>query len=96
MARLIRVRSVEPLEHYRVRVLFTTGEVREIDVTPYIREGPIFEPVRNNNAFFRSVGVEGGTIAWPNGADIDPDVLYYNGQPPWAHEQVQSIDVSTK
>ena len=32
---------------------------------------------------FRSVKVEGGTIAWDNGADIDPDVLYYDLKPAW-------------
>lgn len=90
MSRLIRVQSVEPLEAHRVRVIFTSGEEREIDLTPYIAEGPIFEPVRSNTEYFRAVGVEGGTVAWPNGADIDPDVLYYEGLPPWAHAQAQA------
>jgi len=33
---------------------------------------------------FRSMYVEEGTIAWPNGADIDPDVLFYGLTPAWA------------
>ncbi len=37
----------------------------------------IAEPVRNDPALFRSVRVDAelGTIVWPNGADLDPDVL---------------------
>ncbi len=58
------------------------GVTREIDLAPYLR-GPIFDPVRSNPAVFRAVRVEGGTVAWENGADIDPDVLYYDLKPVW-------------
>jgi hypothetical protein len=88
MVQFIRVQSIKPLDAPIMRVQFTNGEQRDIDLTPYIASGPIFEPVRNDAAFFRSAQVEGGTIAWPNGADIDPDVLYYAGTPPWAREDV--------
>lgn len=87
MTRFIRVQSVAALDDRVVRVVFTNGEQRDIDLSPYITGGPIFEPVRSDPAFFRSVHVEGGTVAWPNGADIDPDVLYYNGPPPWTGER---------
>jgi hypothetical protein len=90
MAQLIRVQSVTPLDDRIVRVVFTNGEQRDIDLSPYIVAGPIFEPVRSDPTFFRSVRVEGGTIAWPNGADIDPDVLYYDGPPPWASERAST------
>jgi hypothetical protein len=39
--------------------------------------------MRKNQTVFRSVKVEGGTLAWDNGADIDPDMLYYDLQPAW-------------
>jgi hypothetical protein len=91
MTQLIRVQSVAPLDDRMVRVVFTNGEQRDIDLSPYIAGGPIFEPVRNDPAFFRSVQVEGGTITWPNGADIDPDVLYYDGPPPWASERASTV-----
>ncbi|WP_129633642.1 DUF2442 domain-containing protein [Candidatus Oscillochloris fontis] len=84
MPHLIRVQSAEPLETPRIRVVFTNGEQREIDLTPYIATGPIFEPVRTDPTFFPTVTVDGGTLTWPNGADIDPDVLYHGGTPPWA------------
>ena len=90
MSQFIRVRSAEPLETWHMRVVFTNGEQRDIDLWPYISTGPIFEQVRNDIAFFRAAQVDGGTITWPNGADIDPDVLYYAGLPPWATEAVMT------
>ena len=90
MAQFIRVQSVTSLDDQIVRIVFTNGEQRDIDLSPYIVSGPIFEPVRNDPTFFRLVRVEGGTVAWPNGADIDPDVLYYDGPPPWASERVST------
>jgi uncharacterized protein DUF2442 len=76
--------ALVPLRHNHYH-----GEQRDIDLTAYIATGLIFEPVRNDPTFFRSVSVEGGTIAWPNGADIDPDVLYYDGPPPWASDRAR-------
>lgn len=83
MSSFIRVQSVTPVDDHRVHVVFTNGEMREIDLTPYIAFGTIFEMVRTDESAFRDMHVEGGTIAWSNGADIDPDALYYNGSPPW-------------
>jgi len=79
---LVRVQSVEPLDRFRVRLKFEDGTQREADLATYLR-GPIFEPIRNDLALFRAVRVQGGTVAWPNGADIDPDVLYYGLKPAW-------------
>ena len=46
-------------------------------------------------AFFSAVAVEGGTVSWPNGADIDPDVLYL-GLPPNASEEQWRTAVAAK
>ncbi len=80
----MRVRSVKPLEPWSVRVRFTNGEQRDINLAPSIAHGSIFESVRTDAAFFGTAQVDGGTITWPNGADIDPDVLAYGGPPLWA------------
>jgi len=80
---LVRVQSVEPRDGFTAYVHFTDGSQREINLAPYL-QGPIFEPIRNDPLLFRSMRVEGGTIAWPNGADIDPDVLYHGLKPAWA------------
>jgi hypothetical protein len=76
--------SYVPLTDFVVRVLFSDGTVKDIDLAPYIADGPIFEPVRASAEAFRAFRIENGTLAWPNDADIDPDVLYYGGDPPWA------------
>lgn len=78
----VRVRAVEPLRGFTVRIHFDNNTEREMDLAPYLR-GPIFEPIRNDPAKFRSIKIVGGILAWDNGADIDPDVLYYNLKPAW-------------
>jgi hypothetical protein len=83
---LVRVRSVQPRTGFQVHVVFTDGTERDIDFGPYLK-GPIFAPVRRDPAMFRRIFVDHGAPAWPNGADIDPDTLYYSGPPPWAQDE---------
>lgn len=86
--KLVRIKSVKPLENFTVRLEFTDGTNREIDLEPFLR-GKAFESLRNNPKDFRAVKVDErmGTIVWDNGADIDPDVLYHNLKPAWATEE---------
>lgn len=93
MHRLVRVRTVQPLDGYRVRLGFEDGSQREMDLEFYLR-GPIFEPIRSSLAMFRSVRVEHGTVAWPNGADIDPDVLYYGLKPAWMEQECAPVEAA--
>jgi hypothetical protein len=86
---LIRVKSVEPLEGFRVRITFENGVKKELDLEKFLR-GEVFAPIRNDPAVFRAVKVVGATIGWDNGADIDPDVLYYDLNPAWMEETVGS------
>jgi len=86
---LVRVKSVEPLEKFRVRITFQNEVQKEIDLERFLR-GEIFEPIRNDPKIFRSVKVIGGTIGWDNGADIDPDVLYYDLKPAWKEESIEA------
>ena len=61
---------------YVVEFTFGDGSVRQIDLERYLW-GPAFEKVRDPEYFRRfKIDRESRTIVWPNGADIDPDVLY--------------------
>lgn len=88
--KLVRIKSVKPLDDFVVSVEFTDGTTREIDLEPYLR-GKVFEPLRQNKNAFRAVKVDAkmGTIVWENGADIDPDVLYHGLKPVWAEAEIE-------
>jgi len=87
MKHLVRVRSVTPRAGFIVHLEFTDGTAKDVDLEKYLK-GPIFEPLRTDPARFREVTVEpgAGTISWPNGADVDPDVLYHGREPAWAED----------
>jgi hypothetical protein len=79
--RLIRIREATPLDGCRVELTLTDGRVVERDLGPLL-VGPVFAEIRNDEARFREMRVEGGTLAWPSGADLCPDVLIWGGLPP--------------
>ena len=85
---LVRVRTVKPLTGFVVRLGFEDGTQKEIDLDIYLH-GPIFESIRNDPSMFHSVKIDGGTLTWPNGADIDPDVLYYGLTPAWMETELE-------
>ena len=87
LGRLVRVKTVEPLEGFTVRLVFEDSTQKVLDLEHYLH-GPIFEPIRNDPKVFRSAKIAGGTIAWDNGADIDPEVLYYNLTPAWMEREL--------
>jgi hypothetical protein len=72
----IRVTEVESLGGFSLRLRFNDGAERILDFADELW-GPVFEPLRRDPGLFRQVRVdpELGTIVWPNGADMDPDVL---------------------
>ncbi|MEK6676395.1 MAG: DUF2442 domain-containing protein [Planctomycetota bacterium] len=66
----------------RLRLWFENGEERVIDISELVPFDGVFEPLRTPS-FFAQVRVEPdvGTIVWPNGADLCPDVLYERSLP---------------
>ena len=73
------VTGAQPLDNYRLRLRFEDGIEGVVDLSSTLSFRGVFEPLRDPS-FFKQVGVdpELGTVIWPNGADLDPDVLYAN------------------
>lgn len=77
---LLRVQTVERLGGYRLRLGFSDGKVKDVDLESELW-GPVFEPLRDPGYFSQvRVDPEARTIVWPNGADLAPDFLYSIGK----------------
>src|SRR3954453_22815849 len=73
-----RITAATPEAGYRLYLTFSDGWVGTVDLRDQIvGRGGVFEPLERPDVF-RQVRVEreSGTVVWPNGVDLDPDVLY--------------------
>ncbi len=59
---------------FKIRAVFSDGVDGTVDFADWF-EGPVFEPLKDPASFGRFF-LDGGTIAWPNGADIAPETLH--------------------
>ncbi len=78
---MIEVTSVEVTDRdrYRLRIGFSDGESREIELAGRLRSGgPVFRQLYDDPELFAQVYVDpdAATIVWPNGADLAPEVLH--------------------
>lgn len=79
---MIRIKRVDYLSDYKLKLTFTDKKTKIVDLKKYKNKGPktVFYPFRDIE-FFKSVKLDKhtGTIVWPNGVDLCPDVLYEIG-----------------
>ena len=74
MDRLPIVTAAEYRGGFRIHVVFDDGLSNTIDFSAWL-DGPIFAPLRSTD-YFQRFFLDGGTVSWPNGADIAPETLY--------------------
>ena len=78
MAFLPSVTRAEYRGDYSIQVTFNDGKSGTIDFLQWL-EGPMFEPLKDPG-YFQRFFLDGGTVSWPNGADIAPETLYEQAQ----------------
>jgi len=71
---LPRVVRAEYEEGHRIRLTFNDNTDGVVDFASWL-SGPVFEPLKDL-LYFKQFFLEGGTVAWPNGADIAPETLH--------------------
>jgi len=79
---VVDITTVEVIEDRTIRLWFSDASERVVDLSPFLW-GPAFEEIAANDDLFNEVRIdpEIGTITWPNGADLDPDVLHGDFEP---------------
>jgi hypothetical protein len=70
-----QVRNVEYRGKYVYHILFDGAVEGDLDFSEYLSKEPILEALKDTSLFAKAT-VEGGTIAWPNGAGVAPETLY--------------------
>lgn len=74
---LVDIIEVQALEGHRLCLRFADGVEGDVDLDTIVHWEGVFASLADPERFAEvHVNPELGTIVWPNGADIDPDVLY--------------------
>lgn len=64
----------EHCDDFRIHLIFNDSIEATVDFERWL-QGPVFKPLKEPRYFSRFF-LEGGTVVWPNGADIAPETLY--------------------
>lgn len=79
---------------FRVRLTFNDELDATVDFERWL-QGPVFEPLREPQ-YFQRFFVEGGTVVWPNGADIAPETLYEAALAERSHKRLESTATAVR
>jgi len=59
---------------FRIHLTFNDSSSKTVDFRSWLK-GPVFASLKQAS-YFRRFFLDGGTVVWPNGADIAPETLY--------------------
>jgi hypothetical protein len=78
----MRVKNVSYVCEYKLKILFSDGKTKIVDLADKIKKGAGVFLALKNLEYFKKVTLDDChlSICWPNGADICPDVLYQMGE----------------
>ena len=70
--------KVDPLEDYRLLLVFDNGEKKIKDMKPYLDKG-IFQKLKNEEVF-KQVKILYGALSWNNEIELCADSLYMSSE----------------
>jgi hypothetical protein len=73
------VKSVRPLDDFRLGLVFENDVRRLFDAKPYLTRGVFFR--LQNRALFQAARVVAGSVEWPGELDLSYDTLYLESEP---------------
>lgn len=87
--------EARPLGQHRLFLRFEDGVEGEVDIAAIVSFTGMLAPLADPQCFAQvTVDQEGGTVVWPNGADLDPDVLYARITGVSVEDRLAEADVS--
>lgn len=72
-----KVKQVTPVKNNQLRLVFENGEERLFNVRPYMIH---FFSELEDEAYFRRVRLNRGSVEWPHGQSLSYDTLYLDSR----------------
>ncbi|MBF0531499.1 MAG: DUF2442 domain-containing protein [Candidatus Omnitrophica bacterium] len=74
---ILHIVNAKYIQDYKVQVSFNDGKQGTADLSDLLH-GPVFDPLKDKKLFSQlRVDKTLATIAWPNGADLAPESVYF-------------------